>query len=183
MKRQNKDGRLIYSDEIWNQMVKAGEILEKLGYIESKNKQNLFYKQIYFESDESGENSADNKGIMFVDMRGTSIVPIWDDPHPITYSNELPFKKYMIEFISLVRAGCSPRLTFFQESEPDGWAFGLDEIPDGYCKGCGSDIITTVKWDILEEDINDLLSKGLDPNIEVNYCEKCKKSQKSKYQS
>lgn len=181
MNRQNKDGRPIYSDEIWNQMVKTGENLEKLGYKESKNKQNLFYKQIYFESEESGKESADNKGIMFVDMRGTSIVPIWDDPHPITYFNELPFNKYMIEFITLVRAGCSPRLTFFQESEPDGWAFGLDKIPNGYCKICGSDILNSVKWEILEEDINDLLARGIDPNIEVYYCEKCKDSQKSKY--
>jgi len=34
---------------------------------------------------------------------------------------------------------------------------------------------------ILEEDINDLLAGGIDPNVELYYCEKCKDFQKSKY--
>ncbi|MFW9880460.1 MAG: hypothetical protein ACFFG0_45915 [Candidatus Thorarchaeota archaeon] len=165
MKKQNKDGKPIYSDDVWNQMLGVGEKLENLGSQESVKKQNLCYKQLKYEITEKAIDSHESKGIMFVDMRGTDIVPIWDDPRPITYSKELPFRNYMIEFIRLVRAGCSPRLTFFQSSEPDGWAFGLDIIPDGYCKGCGVDIIKSVKWDILEEDINDLLAEGLDPNI------------------
>ena len=133
------------------------------------------------ETTEKPMENYESKGMMFVDMRGTDIVPIWDDPRPITYFKDLPFESYMLEFIKLIRADCSPRLTFFQDSEPDGWAFGLEVIPDGYCKGCGRDIVSSVKWAILEEDINDLLAKGLDPNIEVHFCGKCKKSHKSKY--
>ncbi len=47
MIRQNKDGRPIFSDHIWNQIRENGEILQKLGYDESFNKPNLFYKQVH----------------------------------------------------------------------------------------------------------------------------------------
>lgn len=181
MKRQNKDERHIYSNSVWNKIAKTGIKLENLGYKESRNKSNLFYKQKHYVPEKLGKDNANNKGVMFVDLRGTDIVPIWDDPNPITYSKNLPFSQYMVEFILLIRGECSPRLTFYQSMEPDGWAFGLNEIPDGYCKECRSDIINSVKWDILEEDINELLAKGIDPNIEVHYCEKCKDSQKSAY--
>ncbi len=178
MIRQNKDERPIYSDKIWHQIIETGKKLEKLGYKESYNKPNLFYKYIRKSSEK--DELGNKQGIFFADLRGTDIVPIWDEPKPITYSKDLPFEKYIVEFILLIRAGCSPRLTFFQSMEPSGWAFGLYEMPSGYCKRCGSDIIYSVKWDILEEDINDLFSKGIDPNIEINYCNICREIEYAK---
>ncbi len=42
-----------------------GENLEKIGYRESKNKPNLFYKQI---------SDNEEKGVMIADLRGTYII-------------------------------------------------------------------------------------------------------------
>ena len=44
MLRQNKDSRPIFSDKVWYHMVENGKKLLKLGYEESINKPNLFYK-------------------------------------------------------------------------------------------------------------------------------------------
>jgi hypothetical protein len=41
-------------------------------------------------------------------------------------------------------------------------------------------MVTSVEWSILEEDINNLFSKRIDPNIEINYCNICKKIEYSK---
>ena len=85
MKRQNKDGRPIYSNKKWNQICQTGGMLEKLGYMESKKKPNLFYIR-------------KNNGFIFADLRGTLIVPIWDDLRPLVYkSKELAFESFIKE--------------------------------------------------------------------------------------
>lgn len=170
MIRQNKDGRPIYSDKIWQKLVETGKILEYLGYSESINKPNLFYSQI-------------NGSFMYADLRGTVVVPIWDDIRPLVYkSKKLNFNSFMKEVVRLKRAGCSPRGSFYDMYEPDGWGFLLDneEIPTGYCKRCGKDIIDIVKWDILLEDIYSLYEKGIDYYLELNYCNICRKIEDSK---
>jgi len=176
MIRQNKDGRPIYSDKIWNQISETGRILEKLGYRESKNKPNLFYKTILISNHEK-------EGAVFVDIRGTDIIPIWEDPRPIAYpSKGLPFQKYIKEVVYLKRSGCSIRLTFYDKFEPDGWAFLLDDIPSGYCLRCGKDILNECEWEILKEGIYNkkLTEENLDLVIEVKYCKICKKIEYAK---
>ncbi len=166
MKRQNKDGRPIHSDKVWKRMLWIGANLRKIGYEESGMKPNLFYKNI---------NDNDEKGVIFADLRGTDIIPIWADASPITYYRDVSFKRYIKEVIILKRNECSPRTTFYQDSEPEGWAIGVG-IPDGFCKGCGKDIIHEVDWDILEDGIyNKKISKvGIDWIIEVFFCKDCK---------
>jgi hypothetical protein len=51
---------------------KQGELLMKIGYKESKNKPNLFYKSAL-------------GGVFFADVRGTKEVPIWKDTSPLFY--------------------------------------------------------------------------------------------------
>ncbi|MFX1470849.1 MAG: hypothetical protein ACFFB8_19590 [Promethearchaeota archaeon] len=170
MIRQNKDGRPIYSDKKWQKLQETGEILEKLGYYEGINKPNLFFKQI-------------DGGIVFADLRGTEIIPIWDDLRPLVYkSRNLDFTIFMKEVVRLKRSGCNPRGSFYDMYEPDGWGFLLDncEIPTGYCKRCGKDIIDFVNWKILLEDYYSICEKGIDYYLELNCCDICKKIEDSK---
>lgn len=175
MIRQNKDGRPIYKDSVWHQMIQTGEKLRKLGYNDSKTKPNLFYKPIKSEIKSENDITIQVNGVIFADMRGTEVVPIWGDPRPLVYSSDLPFNIFLPEFILLERSGCSPRVSFYEECEPDGWMFGLDEIPSGYCKRCGEDILFKMDWEILNQDFIELYSQGIDQSLEVNYCETCRK--------
>ena len=90
-------------------------------------------------------------------------------------SKTLPFKYFLPEFIGLKRAGCAPRVSFYDKCEPGGWMFGLNKIPSGYCKRCKEDIINKVDWEILKKDFFKLYRKGIVQNLEVNYCETCRK--------
>ncbi len=175
MIRQNKDGRPIYWDSIWHQMVETGKKLRKLGYKDSITKPNLFFKPIDTEIRSLDDKLVHVKGALFADIRGTDIVPIWSDSRPLVYSIDIPFKIFLPEFILLDRAGCSPRVSFYEECEPGGWMFGLDKIPNGYCGRCGENILTDIDWEILEKDYIELYSQGIDQNLEVNYCETCRK--------
>jgi len=114
VKRQNKDGRPIYSDKKWQQLLETGEILETIGYSESYNKPNLFYKPI-------------NGGAVFADLRGTDDVPIWGDLRPLVYKSEdLAFNDFMKAVVRIKRFGCDPRGSFYEMCEPGGWGFLLD---------------------------------------------------------
>lgn len=125
MIRQNKDGRPIYSDYIWNQIHESGEILTKLEYEESINKPNLFYKCL--------TSDQDKNGIIFVDLRGTKVIPIWEETDPIVYKNDnLAFADFLKEVVNLKGSGVPIRFSFYDKCEPDGWGFFLKEIPSGY---------------------------------------------------
>ncbi|MFW9878582.1 MAG: hypothetical protein ACFFG0_36335 [Candidatus Thorarchaeota archaeon] len=170
MKRWNKDGRPIYSNGKWYKLKQTGEILKKLGYSESYKKPNLFYKKI-------------NGGFMYADLRGTVIIPIWDDLRPLVYKSEsLVFASFMKEVVNMKRSGCDPRGSFYDMCEPGGWGFLLydGKIPAGYCKRCGKDIINSVNWDILLEDFYITYKKGIDSYLELNYCNICRKIEYSK---
>lgn len=95
-------------------MLRIGDNLTKIGYREKNKKSNLFYKFI---------NDNEEKGTVFADLRGTLIVPIWEDTSPFTYYKDISFKKYFKELILLKRSGCLPRTTFFQDSEPESIHF------------------------------------------------------------
>ena len=176
MKRQHKDGTPIPSDSIWQTMQETGQKLEYLGYIESVNKPNLFYKTYESLTDD------EENGLIFVDIRGTNDTPISEDCRPISYYRNLSFKDYITDLIILKRAGCIPRLTFYTKYEPNGWAFCIEDIPDGHCKGCGKDILSTVNWSVLEDGLyNELIElESIEPIVEINYCEVCKKSKYEK---
>lgn len=176
MKRQHKDGTPIPSDSVWQTMQETGQKLEYLGYIESVNKPNLFYKTY-----ESLMDDEEN-GLIFVDIRGTSDTPISEDCRPISYYRNLSFKDYITNLIILKRAGCIPRLTFFTKYEPNGWGFLIEDIPDGHCKECRKDILSVVNWNVLEDGLyNELIElESIEPIIEINYCEMCKISQYEK---
>ncbi len=170
MIRQNKDGRPIYSDKIWNQMVENGEILQKLEYKENINKPNLFYKCL--------TSNQNKRGDINVDIRGTNVIPIWEDPDPIVYKfDNLAFIDFMKEVVILKRSGVTIRFSFYDNCEPDGWGFFLKGIPSGYCKRCGKDIINEVDWTILQNGAYNIkIQENLvNINIEVNHCNICKK--------
>jgi len=70
---EDKFGNPIYP-HIFKKLQNNAGILKKLGFHESKSKPNLFYKK--------------NKNqvlISFADMRGTDIIPIWNDTRPLFY--------------------------------------------------------------------------------------------------
>lgn len=156
-------------------MVENGKKLQKLKYQESINKPNLFYKVLTL--------NQENKGIIFVDIRGTDVIPIWEDPDPIVYKNEyLAFNDFMKEVVKIKGLGVSIRFSFYDSCEPDGWGFFLNKIPSGFCKRCGESIIEEVDWTILE---GGAYSKRLPENpynlkIEVNHCNICKKMEYAK---
>jgi hypothetical protein len=72
MKAEDKFGRRIYP-KTFLILKKYGEILAELGWEESRSKPNLFYKMF-------------DEIMVFADMRGTEIVPIWEDPCPLMYA-------------------------------------------------------------------------------------------------
>lgn len=118
------------------------QILLRSGYKEAKDKKNLFYRK-------------NELGCFFADMRGTSMVPIWQDSRPLFYYS---FKKeganwgkrrlIKQELENLFKEGCVCRLS--HESPIDNEEFegtssfyheddGIFIWDDGYCKYCGKD--------------------------------------------
>lgn len=125
MKRGDKFGRPIYSNEVWRRMLHQGRILTKLGYSESNRKPNLFYRTV------------DNETIFFADMRGTEIVPIWGDASPLFYTrfgSKVPqWKRNRMrkeEWDKLIKAKVYPRRAF---EDHESWG------ENGYCQVCGKD--------------------------------------------
>lgn len=131
MKREDKFGRRIFSDKVWQKMLNYGRILNSLGYVESKRKPNLFYRN-------TGEI------VFFADMRGSEYFPIWRYPNPLFYfrvlDDQMPEWKInrlkMAELKRLKRAGANPERAM---EDLDGPWLGDEWYEDGYCKVCGKD--------------------------------------------
>ncbi len=145
MNQYDKFGRKINSksfEEMWN----FGQLLLNNGYLESKNKPNLFYRKF-------------SEGIFFADMRGTKEVPIWEDTRPLFYwifnENILNWKARRLikqELKRLHDQKCFCRLSF-------DWGMHISEDPlfegvqstsieeengiydwtDGSCRFCNKD--------------------------------------------
>ena len=141
MKREDKFGRRIFSDNIWNEMLATGQKLTKIGYRESRKKPNLFFTKT-------------EQSVFFADLRGTEIVPIWDDPRPLFYwqfDGKLPAWKYRRlvkeELMRLGTNGCPCRLSFEVTNNPifENTSVFIDEEHlifgwnDGFCRNCGKD--------------------------------------------
>jgi len=84
--------------------------------------------------------------MVFADMRGTKIVPIWDEPCPYVYasgqSEEAWKRRRAINkaLEDLDGVNIPHRFSFYDECEPDGLFFGYEEdLADGKCKLCGKE--------------------------------------------
>ncbi|MFH1821496.1 MAG: hypothetical protein ABH852_03530 [Methanobacteriota archaeon] len=146
-------------------MVSAGRILNKLGYSESHQKPNLFFRKT-------------DDGVFFADMRGTEEVPIWENPSPLSYFKSLKsdLPKWQQEKLRneerdrLRQAGCECRLSFFEESEPD---------PGGLCRECGKRPAKDVDSYLCE----DCAKKWEEHMRKVLTCRVCGKPLKSLFES
>lgn len=135
---------------VYATLLDTGHRLEAGGYAEARNTPNLFWR-------------SDGAGItFFASMRGTSVIPIWEDTRPLfswKVNDEFacskdhtgihhqdapcPTKFRLRELLKaemrrLAKVGIRTRLSFYEDSEPEGLFFG-DE--DKYCAGCGADTI------------------------------------------
>lgn len=161
MRRQTIDGQPIYKDEIWNKMLETGKILLELGYQETSKKPNLFYKIIY---KDNGEYE-----ILFADLRGTKSIPIWKELRLSLYPNSDWKNGYSFnsidfgfQYILLRRSISIPIIS-------DYAGYTEYDRPVGYCEKCNKDIL-------LGKDLTkSQYFKDLDSDIELYYCDDCKK--------
>jgi len=129
MKPVTKDGRPIYPS-VFRKLVAIGEKLEEFGWKESRNKPNLFYKEF-------------DDVFVFADMRGTDIVPIWDEPYPLIYARQdhpdwKRRRAISLATNELTTADIEYRFSFYDQMEPGGLLFGDEKmLPNGMCKMCG----------------------------------------------
>ena len=126
MNRQNRDGRPIFSETTWQKLLDSGRKLAVLGCMESLGKPNLFSRTI-------------DKGILYADMQGTEVVPIWDAPCPYLYfypkngtTVSADEKRVILktEFVRLKEGGCQPRFSFYDIHEPDGLFCDDQDVSD-----------------------------------------------------
>ena len=131
MKPKDKFGRPIYA-QTFGILQRIGKKLLKHGWKESQSKPNLFY--IKFEDT-----------IVFADMRGTDVIPIWEEPSPLLYeTGKIPWKRRRVLRIvkdQLEYYEIPYRFSFYYTDEPGGLFFGEDdELADGQCRMCNSEI-------------------------------------------
>ena len=132
MKPIDKFNRPIYP-QIFSILKRYGDELLTLGWAESANKNLLFFKKF-------------NDEIVFADMRGTEVVPIWDDPCPLIYTSskqEAWKRRRVIRYaIQELDYGNIPhRFSFYQTGELEGlFADEADNLADGQCKTCRNEI-------------------------------------------
>jgi len=122
----DKFGQPIYQ-RTYDKMLRFGRILTSKGYVESKNKPNLFFRKT-------------PEVIFFADMRGTDVVSIWEDPSPLLYAkfpDGMPRWKQKRLLEEEYRELGICRFSFYEEFEPEGLMCG--EGGDGYCIVCGKD--------------------------------------------
>ena len=134
MKRQNKDGRPIYSDLAWTKLLNSGKRLQDLGYTELPRKPNLFSRMV-------------KQGILYADLQGTEVVPNWESTCPYLYffpmrGTSIPEDEertiLKAEFKRLSDNGCPSRSSFYEVCEPDGLFFGDHEV-SYFCPDDSSD--------------------------------------------
>lgn len=132
MKSEDKFGRQIYP-KTFLVLKKYGELLAGLGWKESLRKPNLFYRVFH-------------EITVFADMRGTKIIPIWEDPSPLMYVSaknhqDWERRRAMRNAVEeLDSSGIPHRFSFYDEAELEGLFFGdPDVLPDGKCKLCGKE--------------------------------------------
>ena len=137
---RDKFGNPIYPHK-YKILLEQGKILEKAGYRESKGKSNLFFTNTV-------------ECVFFADMRGTEIVPIWENTDPLIYWKLIPeiasWKRIRLlneEFTHF----SSLKLPYRLSPEYHGQDLGSNVMivsdengvkiygEDGYCKYCNYD--------------------------------------------
>ncbi len=107
-------GRQIFPN-CYIKLVRIGKILEGMGWRESKKTPNLFYKEF-----------ADL--MVFADMRGTEIVPIWEDSCPMIYVHQgeqwMRRRSNKLAQNELDQAKIPYRYSYYDECEEGGLIFG-----------------------------------------------------------
>lgn len=145
--------------------------MEKAGYRESKDKPNLFLKST-------------NECVFFADMRGTEIMPIWENTEPLFYWKLAPkiasWKRIRLlneEFTCL----SSLKLPYRLSHEYHGQDLGSNVIivsdengvkiygEDGYCKYCHNDFREN------EEYCSDKCKSKYEEEIRKQPCRVCRK--------
>lgn len=120
MEPVDKFGRGIFG-VAWFRLCENGRMLKNAGYSETK-KPNLFIRY-------------DSGFRLYADMRGTDVIPIWDDTRPLFYlfpsnneeADQSIKKRNSImasEIARLQREGVEVRLSFYEEAEPGSDSFG-----------------------------------------------------------
>ena len=146
MKPVDKFGKPIF-DSVWTQLCEIGAKLKMAHYREHTKKANLFLKL------ESGF-------LLYADMRGTELAPIWEDPCPLFYvfpadaqedddDSRIKRNKVMAtEIYKLQNLGIKVRPSFYESAEPDSDSFDVYfscvecekafGVPSNepYCSGC-----------------------------------------------
>ena len=149
MKRENIDGRPIYSPYLWQRMLIIENKLIRLGYRESSRNENLFYKKVH-------------NGWVYADLRGSEWIPLWEEfGLNMYFYDDVPYWMFLKELILIKRYDC-PILTF-----KESYDHYFNKIPTGYCRTCNKDILP-----FLNE--YELTKYQLDLTIEFNYCKTCK---------
>jgi hypothetical protein len=109
------------------------------GYEETASKPNLFYGR------DDGAIAGGPYVVFFADLRGTGIIPIWEDSDPLFYASMKPSppgwmqRRRCFQEIGRLMSGFGLRLrlSFCSTSEPGGLFF--DDVGDGFCARCGVD--------------------------------------------
>ena len=176
MKPYDKFGKKIYSNT-YNLLCETGLKLKKIGYKEVKNKPNLFYKR--FDGDR-----------VFADMRGTELIPIWEEPVPLVYfdfedniQQWEQVRKEIKEFQLLEKNNIPWRESFWKEVDIDWIDWSPDKIhwsntygrSDGYCKCCGKDMRNNEYF--CSDGCKNLVTKkelARQINLSDEYCNICK---------
>ena len=128
MRPVDKFGQPIY-ERPFSIMKNFGRVLESYGYLESRNQPNLFYKKVFYEKK--------RWALFFADMRGTSEVPIWQEPSPLFY-----VKFSDVNLLKWQRNRIAQEEFFQLKICRDSYDFDLDSEYDlqgenGYCVVCG----------------------------------------------
>jgi hypothetical protein len=92
----DKFGNQIYP-KTYNKMLGYARVLKAHGFTESLKKPNLFYRKdverVFKQDFEGGVDIT--QVVFFADMRGTDVVPIWEDSSPLLYAR---FRDDMLEW-------------------------------------------------------------------------------------
>ena len=101
-----------------SRICRIGEKLVELGFVQAHKKPYIFKLHL-----------AEGFGIVFADLGGTDVIPVWEEDGPMLYwklnCTDDATKREIVEAVIAVcaDAGIQPRLSHYVESEPDGLFF------------------------------------------------------------
>jgi hypothetical protein len=143
---KNKDGRTVYP-AVFEVMRRIGDDLEEIGFRESSNKPNLFYKPLMVMYSAGPDILEFADFVAYADMRGTNIIPIWEDPVPLVYVKDVKescqewlYRKANCQTYKMLREHGIPfRISGELLVEGDS-PENPDGGPNGFCFLCGKEM-------------------------------------------